>query len=1149
MEGLLALLGLYLVAVLVVLPIVAVVKMVDHEKKLEGLRMRIRSLEEEAKRLSASLRDVSEAMLSKFRAPAPSAVGPEPAAAAEAAPAPWRAPAPEPEPARPEPPPLPAVPDLAAATAGPPEPRAETFSAPPVPPPLAAPEPMAPAVEGPRPGPSFNWEQFMGAKLFAWLGGLALFLCVAFFVKYSFEHDLIPPQVRVALGFLLGAGLIVGGLRISPAKYRVTAQTLVATGVVSLYAVTFACGSVYHFAFFGPVATFLLMALVTAAAFLVAVRLDAQVVAILGILGGFLTPFLINTGHDNPAGLFGYVAVLVVGLLAVALHRGWSYLVPLGAGGTVLMLVGWADKFYAPEKTGIAMAVCLGFSGLFLATAEAARRMGRESIVVGRTAIVLPAVAFCFAAFFLSHPSLYAAGDAAHPGAEARIALLFGFVLLASLCLFAVAWRQGLGELVAGAAGGSALLMALWSAGTLATPQQAPVIVAVCLVFSAVYFAVYLGARRLGNATAPVLWSAVGMPAVSLGFAWFLTEHAVVGARPGLLFGLILAADVLLLALAWLDERLPKLHYVAGLAVFALLARWTAHALTDALLPWAMAASLLFAALHTAFPLVLERRRPASAPGWWNQLFPPLALVLVLIPIFKFEVVSFLVWPVMLLVDVIAIAVAVFSASLVAVAAVLVLTLIGAAATIFRVPAELALEPSLLLVIGGFAVFFFVAGIWVVRRLGERLPEAVPGLEGVFGSPRTQIPALSSLLPFILLIMMCGRLAVANPSPVFGLGLLLVVLTLGLARQLVAEWLPACALAGMAALEYVWHARHVATAAPGLPLAWYAAVYAVFAAYPFVFRRDFARFTGPWAVAALSGPAQFWMVYQTIKWSWPNGVLGLVPAVFAVAPLVSLAAVVRMREADNPEHLNQLAWLGGVALFFITLIVPVQFDRQWITVGWALEGAALLWLFHRIPHPGLRAIGALLLGVVFVRLALNPAVLSYHLRGDAPLLNWYLYAYGVAAGSLFAGGRLLAPPRETILGLNVRPALYAFGVILSFILLNIEIADYFTLPGAPALAFQFSGNFARDMSYTIGWALFALGLLVAGIAWGQKAVRYAAIGLLSVALLKLFFHDLARLEALYRIGALFAVAVVAILASFAYQRFLPSNEKTLPAKP
>ena len=121
--------------------------------------------------------------------------------------------------------------------------------------------------------------------------------------------------------------------------------------------------------------------------------------------------------------------------------------------------------------------------------------------------------------------------------------------------------------------------------------------------------------------------------------------------------------------------------------------------------------------------------------------------------------------------------------------------------------------------------------------------------------------------------------------------------------------------------------------------------------------------------------------------------------------------------------------------------------------------------------------------------------------------------------------------------------------ILAFLLLNLEIADFFTPPGSASLTIQFTGSFARDMSYTIGWACFALGLLAAGLWRAQKAARYAAIALLSVALLKLFFHDLARLEALYRIGALFAVATIAIVASFAYQRFLPGNEKTPPPLP
>ncbi|MEI6126989.1 MAG: DUF2339 domain-containing protein [Pseudomonadota bacterium] len=62
-------------------------------------------------------------------------------------------------------------------------------------------------------------------------------------------------------------------------------------------------------------------------------------------------------------------------------------------------------------------------------------------------------------------------------------------------------------------------------------------------------------------------------------------------------------------------------------------------------------------------------------------------------------------------------------------------------------------------------------------------------------------------------------------------------------------------------------------------------------------------------------------------------------------------------------------------------------------------------------------------------------------------------------------------------------------------------------------------------------------LLVMGIVKKIPPPRYAAIALLSVTVLKLFFYDLAALNSLYRIGALIGVAVIATVASLAYQRF------------
>jgi uncharacterized membrane protein len=79
------------------------------------------------------------------------------------------------------------------------------------------------------------------------------------------------------------------------------------------------------------------------------------------------------------------------------------------------------------------------------------------------------------------------------------------------------------------------------------------------------------------------------------------------------------------------------------------------------------------------------------------------------------------------------------------------------------------------------------------------------------------------------------------------------------------------------------------------------------------------------------------------------------------------------------------------------------------------------------------------------------------------------------------------------------------------------------------------------MTYSIAWALFALGLLLIGIGKNLAPVRYASLALLGVTLIKLFFHDLSELGQLYRIGAFIGVAIILMVASWFYQRFLAST--------
>ena len=203
------------------------------------------------------------------------------------------------------------------------------------------------------------------------------------------------------------------------------------------------------------------------------------------------------------------------------------------------------------------------------------------------------------------------------------------------------------------------------------------------------------------------------------------------------------------------------------------------------------------------------------------------------------------------------------------------------------------------------------------------------------------------------------------------------------------------------------------------------------------------------------------------------------------------------------------------------------------------EGAALLWLFKRVPHEGLKAWAIGLLLASFTRLAMNPAVFSYHPRTDTPFLNWYLFVYGVSALCFFVAAQLSKPPRNIFMDTNMVPVMNTLGAILTFLLLNIEIADFFST--GPTITFQFSGNLAQDMTYSLAWAVFAIVVLCIGIRIKSQGARYASLGLLMATIVKVFLHDLWRLGQLYRVASIIGLAIILMLVSFLYQKFLTKN--------
>jgi uncharacterized membrane protein len=857
-------------------------------------------------------------------------------------------------------------------------------------------------------------EQFMGVKLFAWIGGIALFLAVAFFVKYSFEHDLIPAWLRIATGYVIGAGLVGGGLAMRRKDYAVTSQTLCATGVLSLYGVTFASHAIYHFA--GNGLTFAIMTAITAGAFLLAVRMDAAVIAVLGIAGGFITPLLLSSGQDNPFGLFSYLALLNAGLLAVALRREWNFLAVLGTIGTLLMEAAWLSAFFV-----------------------------RSEYEIG-----------------------------------ARIFIPMGVLLLFPALYFGATWLGRKREMIRAWFAGSGLVLA-----------------AAAFIFAATIY-----------------------------------QQTSIAQRPWTLFGFLFVADVLVLAFALIERKAAHIHLAAGGFIFILLACWINEALSHSLLFTALGMVFIFTAFHTLAPLALKRLRGIEAPWWCNQIFPLFGILLVLIPVSQLPSVPLGIWPVLFLFDAVAFVLAMLSGVIFGAVAAVVLTFIAMWILLGHVTSSLAGLPAMLFITGVFTAIFFIATAGMLRRrqtTSETEPEPM----------WSQFPVFVVLMPFALMILIVAQFPLQNPSPVFALALCLVALLMLAARWQRMDWLPLVGLGAVWALEALWQQQSFSPAHWGVPFGWHVVFYALFIALPFLCQKAFRGKTLPWDAAALSGPLHFWLVYRLTLAAAPQQPwISLLPAAFAVAPLLTGLALRNRLANDEPSRLPILARQFGVALGFATLVIALQLHRENLTIGWALEGVALCWLFRRLPHPGLRVSGLALLAVSFLRLTINPAVLEYHDRAALPILNWYLYAYGLVIAAFIIAARLLAPPRDQIGELRLPPILKTLGSVLGFLLLNLEIADFFTPAGAPVLTFDFAANLGRDMTYSIAWAFFALALVINGLIRRSAPSRYAGLALLSVTVAKLFFHDLSALGQLYRIGALFAVAVIAMFSSFLYQRFL-----------
>ncbi|MBF0188065.1 MAG: DUF2339 domain-containing protein, partial [Magnetococcales bacterium] len=185
-----------------------------------------------------------------------------------------------------------------------------------------------------------SFEQRYGARLPVWIGGLALTLAGFFLVKYSIDNNLLTPIIRVLGGAGLGGALLYAAHVIRTRKPDLAdgeriSQALTGAGVAIFYGVCYAATMVYHFL---PIwLGFVGMGVVTASAVVLSLAFGPPI-ALMGLLGGFLTPALLSSGSGSTPFLFSYLYLVYFGMIHIFRRQQWWGL----SMATTLLAMLWA---------------------------------------------------------------------------------------------------------------------------------------------------------------------------------------------------------------------------------------------------------------------------------------------------------------------------------------------------------------------------------------------------------------------------------------------------------------------------------------------------------------------------------------------------------------------------------------------------------------------------------------------------------------------------------------------------------------------------------------------------------------------------------------------------------------------------------------
>jgi uncharacterized membrane protein len=156
------------------------------------------------------------------------------------------------------------------------------------------------------------------------------------------------------------------------------------------------------------------------------------------------------------------------------------------------------------------------------------------------------------------------------------------------------------------------------------------------------------------------------------------------------------------------------------------------------------------------------------------------------------------------------------------------------------------------------------------------------------------------------------------------------------------------------------------------------------------------------------------------------------------------------------------------------------------------------------------------------------------MRTGAPVgglfFNYVLLGYGLPAVLTAVLARMVRHTRPQAVYLIA--AVTAIVLALAYLTLEVRTLFHGSVLNDPFM------SDAEDYTYSAVWLAFGVALLLAGIALKSQPARLASAAVVIIDIVKVFLHDLAGVQGIYRALSFIGLGLVLIGIGWLYQRLL-----------